>query len=98
MYTFPEFMEKHFPGQQQGTYTVSYRCANCGVVHSRHIQKGTAAPDTSACRNCGCATAEKDLCVNYALMRLEHLGKIRLGDHGATRSIAVVGATWTPPD
>ncbi len=36
--------------------------------------------------------------VNYALMRLEHLGKIRMGDHGATRSIAVVGATWTPPD
>lgn len=37
--------------------------------------------------------------VNYALMRLERLGKIRLlGDRGRTRSIAVVGATWTPPE
>lgn len=37
--------------------------------------------------------------VNYTLLRLEHLGKIRMiGKHGATRSIAVVGATWTPPE
>lgn len=67
-------------------FIIEYKTKHDGVAPThREIIEGTDITSLSI--------------VSYALMRLEHLGKIRMiGDHGATRSIAVVGATWTPPD
>lgn len=42
------------------TYTLVYRCTNCGKVTSKTYPKGTMASNPVECKHCGCHTADKD--------------------------------------
>jgi DNA-directed RNA polymerase subunit RPC12/RpoP len=40
--------------EQKRTYSISYRCANCGKIYTKEIQKGATADGRGGeCPNCG---------------------------------------------
>ena len=41
------------------TYTISYSCDNCSVPTPMSFAKGTPAPETVECGNCGCRADKK---------------------------------------
>ena len=43
-------------GKDSLTYTLSFKCKNCGHIYSRDLPKGTAAEGRAGpCPNCGCS-------------------------------------------
>ena len=45
--------------ERLNSYSVSYRCVNCGVGYPQRIEKGKQALDNSTCPRCGCFTGIK---------------------------------------